>query len=154
MILAPPQITQIRLPRLLHRYVLCLAVIAALVVLFSGCSTFGVATEEYVEQRVEAVDQKVIEAASVSAEALDPLFPGYATFVRATYTDRAVAPPPAPEPGLPDWLGTLGEIAAAVALSYLGVNVSRDRQRRRLGEATTIAEAVQLGQIPAPKVSA
>lgn len=126
------------------RFFFWLAIVLLCGVALVGCSTFGIATEEYVEHRVESVDEKVTDAASTAAEPIDALFPGYQAFVRGAYTDRPIAPPPPPDTEIPLWV--------QAALAALGVPISvgvtnrlRDRKRVARGEALTTEEAVKKG---------
>lgn len=126
------------------RFVFWFVVVVLVGLLLTGCSTFGIATESYVEARVEAVDEKMTEAAVEVAAPVDALVPGYAAFVRGTYTDRPIAPPPPPDTEVPLWV--------QAALAALGVPISvgvtnrlRDGKRRQRSEAVTVAEAKAKG---------
>lgn len=131
-----------------------LIVVGLVAFTWSGCSMLGIATEGYVEDRIQAVDEKVTESAVDVAEPVDNIVPGYKEFVRAKYTGRPVAPPPAPDPAFP-WIEVIGIVGAAFGVSVpaavKATNVIRDRNRRAYGEATNVREAVALGQIPTAK---
>lgn len=78
----------------------------------SGCSTFGIATESYVETRVADI-----------AEATNTVIP---------------APPPSPE--IPPWV-QIAMAALGVPISIGATNHIRDKARRQRSEAVSVAEA-------------
>jgi hypothetical protein len=148
MISAPPLIAELRLPPLLHRYLLCLIVVAALVVVFSGCSVLGIASEGYVEDRVEAVNEHTAVAAAHVAETAEPILPGFSNYVGSVFRDTPTSPPPAPDPAFP-WLEVIGIVGAAFGVSVPAAvgatNHIRDKSRRERHEATSVGEALAKG---------
>lgn len=113
----------------------------------SGCSTFGIATEEYVEDRVEAVTEARIETAAAIVAPLEPVVPGITEYARETAKGVIVRAPPPPAPT--DWgaiaLAVLGSIGLGTPIAAGVTNHMRDRRRRQQGEATTVAEAKAKG---------
>lgn len=149
----------------LARFTFWLVVVLLCGIALTGCGStagvFGLASKDRLEERVEDLTDYADNAAkarqdqthaaiAAAFEPLDPLAPGLANYVRASLDDAKYLPPkpvpPTPEdPALPPWAATLGEIGAAVALSYLGVNAARNRARKARGEALTPEEAKAKG---------
>jgi len=132
-------------PRLLY------LIVAALLAFATSCSTFGVATEDYVEDRVEAVNDRTASAAEKVAQTADVIIPGFSDYVGETFRNEPTRPPPPPDPAFP-WLEVIGIVGAAFGVSVpaavKATNLIRDRKRSAYGEATSVAEARALGQIP------
>lgn len=110
--------------------------------------------------KASAAQTKAVFAASFAW--LEPIVPGVQNAAAAMFDENPLTMPVAPAPPakleprpnesqLPWWAEEAATVLAAAGLSYLGVNTARDRKRRAMGEATNVAEAVQLGQIPAPR---
>ena len=138
-------------PRLLF-----LLVAALLAFAVSSCSTFGIATEEYVEDRVDAVNEHTAAASEKVAESFDPILPGFAEYVGETFRNEPTRPPPPPDERFP-WVEVLGIVGAAFGLSVpaavKATNAIRDSKRKSYGEATSVREAMALGQLPVVKAT-
>lgn len=121
-------------PRLLF-----LLVVALLAFAMSSCSTFGIATHEYVEDRVEAVNEHTAAASEKVAESFDPILPGFAEYVGETFRNEPTRPPPPPDPAFP-WVEVVGIIGAAFGVSVpaavAATNRIRDSRRVSMGEPT------------------
>jgi len=143
--------------RWVAEFLLWLIVAALVVFAASGCSALGIATEGYVEQRVEAVNEHTAEAAEAVAVSFDPIFPGLATHVGATFRGTPTRPPPVPDTSFP-WLEVVGIVGAAFGVSVPAAvkvtNLIRDNRRRDQHEPTTMAEASQLGYFEPTKKEA
>lgn len=155
--LCPPGLSDLRLPAALHRYLLYLIVATLVVVLFSGCSTFGIATEEYVETRVEDLNEARVDTAAAIVEPLEVIVPGITEYARAKAEGVVVRPPPPPAPT--DWgaiaLAVLGSIGLGAPISVGVTNHMRDKRRRALNEATNVREAQAQGYFdPVPPKTA
>lgn len=120
----------------------------------SSCSMLGIATEGYVETRVDDVNQHTAKAAGKVAETFETVAPGISSYVEDVFLNEPANPPPAPDPAFP-WLDVIGIVGAAFGVSVpaavKATNLIRDSNRRKFGEATSVPEAMALGQIPAPK---
>lgn len=138
-------------PRLLF-----LLVVALLAFAMSSCDTLGIATHEYVEDRVEAVNEHTAAASEKVAESFDPILPGFAEYVGETFRNEPTRPPPPPDERFP-WVEVIGIVGAAFGLSVpaavKATNAIRDMKRKQYGEATSVKEAIALGQLPVPEIS-
>lgn len=116
----------------------------------SSCSMLGIATEGYVETRVEDVNEHTAKAAGKVAETFEPVAPGISRYVEDVFRNEPTRPPPAPDPAFP-WVEVIGIVGAAFGVSVpaavKATNVIRDRNRRKYGEATSVEEAKKLGQV-------
>lgn len=130
-------------PRLI--FLLAAALLAFAV---SGCSSFGIATEDYVEDRVEAVNERTASAAEKVAQTADVVMPGFSEYVGETFRNEPTRPPPPPDPAFP-WVEVIGIVGAAFGISVpaavKATNMIRDNKRVARGEAVTPAEAAKKG---------
>lgn len=126
-----------------HNLILA-AVVAALLAFAASCSVLGIATEDYVEARVDAVDEARVETAAAIVSPLEPLVPGITEYARNTAKDVHVAPPPPPDTEIPLWVQA-ALAALGVPVSVGATNYMRNRARRQRGEALTPAEAAAKG---------
>lgn len=152
---APPTIMQ---PATwIAQFLFWLIIVGLLGFAVSGCSQLGIATEDYVAERIEAQNDRTAEAAGEVALTFEPLAPGFSAYVEQTLKGKEIRPPPQPDPSFP-WLEVLGIVGAAFGVSVpaavKATNLIRDAKRHSYGEATSVKEAVALGQIPSTKVTA
>lgn len=140
-----------------HHLIAVLLVLCCLAL--AGCGMLGIATESYVEDRVEAVDEARIETAAAIVEPIEPIVPGITSYARERARGVVVREPPPADP-MSDWMPLI-----SLALTALGVPVSvgvtnhmRDKRRRQRAEAVTQAEAIDKGyhleggaMVPRPK---
>lgn len=132
----------------LFRFTFYLCLAACIAELVSSCSMLGIATEGYVESRVDAVKANTTDCAVAVAQPIDAVVPGYASFVRSSYMGKPVAPPPPPPAGFP-WTEVLAIVGAAAGVSVPTAvkvtNAIRDNNRMKRGEALTVDQAVAKG---------
>ena len=65
----------------------------------SSCSMLGIATEGYVETRVDDVNQHTAKAAGKVAETFETVAPGISSYVEDVFLNEPTNPPPAPVAG-------------------------------------------------------
>jgi len=132
----------------ISRLLLWLIVAALVVFAASGCSVLGVATESYVEDRVEALDEARVETAVAIVEPLEPIVPGITSYARERARGVEVRAPTPSEDGFP-WEMVLGVLATTIGVgvpaSVGATNHMRDKRRRQLNEATSVREAEARG---------
>lgn len=134
----------VRMTLVLVACVLAIAIALGL----SGCSVLGVATESYVEDRVEALDEARVETAVAIVEPLEPIVPGITSYARGRARGVEVRAPTPSEDGFP-WEMILGVVATTIGVgvpaSVGATNHMRDKRRRQLNEATSVREAEARG---------
>ncbi len=119
--------------------------VGVLIALFGAVCSSCVATQEYVESRVnqlsDKVDERIVAGAQVTEDTLllrrDPL--QLSDNVELAVELKPLPPPTEEQTEFP-WTETGISLALAVA-SYFGVNIQRNRKRRRRGEPVTPEDA-------------
>lgn len=128
-------------------YLFVLMFVALILMALSSCSMLGIATEGYVNTRIDDVKSNVTDCATEVAKPVDAVVPGYAGFVRAAYMGKPVPPPPPPNEF--PWVELLGSVAASLTLGVPAAvkvtNTIRDNNRMKRGEALTVDQAVAKG---------
>ena len=104
------------------------------------------ASQDYVEDRVDAMNEARIDTAAAIVEPFEEWVPGITSYAR----DRArgvTVRAPAPSERMP-WeliIGGAVTLLTGVPMSVGITNRMRDQRRHRLNEATNVSEAVERG---------
>lgn len=133
------------------KFVFWLCVIGLVGFALIGCSTFGIATEDQLAERVDALNEARIETAVAIVEPLEPLVPGITAYAESKARGVMVRAPPPPQTGFP-WLEIVSIVGAAVGVSVpaavKATNMIRDNRRVALGQPT---KAHPLPKVKAPE---